>query len=415
MLERKKLFEKIRPLVITGDDTVALIIVKIRQFKEINTTYGFDRGDIFLDYVEMTLGQILRPDDIAGRIGDNEFVVLLPTLNNSSHALLAANKIASKLKSSVDIGGVKISPKIAMGISATPVHGSSFDELLHAATLALQSAEKENEDYRFHQSLESDMPPSLLLENEIEGALDDGEFSLFCQPKIDLKTRKIFGGESLIRWNSKKYGFINTQYFIDVLEGSSHLMPVTNWVLNVALRQCVSYQEAIPDFSVAVNLSPSLLTNYSIVDVVSSAASIWSVRPSNLMLEVTEGAMMMNPKRSMEILNEFHSLGFRVSIDDFGTGYSSLSYLKHLPANEIKIDKSFVMNMANDKDDESIVKAAIDLAHNLDLEVVAEGVEDEKTLDLLTEMGCDFAQGYHIAKPMPFDDVIGSLKDSNQT
>ena len=413
MLERKKLFEKIRPLVIPGQKNIALIIVKIRQFKEINTTYGFEKGDIFLDYVESTLGEILRTDDITGRIGDNEFVALLPTLNNSSHALLAANKIASKLKSTVDIGGVKISPKIAMGIAATPEHGNSFDELLHAATLALQSAEKDNEDYRFHQSFDSDMPPSLLLENEIEGALDDDEFSLFCQPKIDLESRKIYGAESLIRWNSKRYGFINTQYFIDVLEGSSHLMPVTNWVLNVALRQCVSFQAKIPNFSVAVNLSPSLLTNYSIVDVVSNAVSIWSIPSSSLILEVTEGAMMMNPKRSMEILNEFHSLGFGISIDDFGTGYSSLSYLKHLPANEIKIDKSFVMNMANDKDDESIVKAAIDLAHNLDLKIVAEGVEDETTLDLLTEMGCDFAQGYYMAKPMPYDDVLAFMKDSH--
>ena len=412
MLERKKLFEKMRPLVISGNNTIALIIVKIRQFKDINTTYGFEKGDSFLDYVETTLGQILRPDDIAGRIGDNEFVVLLPTLNNSSHAVLAANKIASKLKGTVDISGVKISPKIAMGISATPEHGESFDELLHAATLALQSAEKDNEDYRFHKILDSDMPPSLLLENEIEGALDDDEYSLFCQPKINLETRKMYGGESLIRWNSKKFGFINTQYFIDVLEGSSHLMPVTNWVLNVALRQCVSFQKAIPGFSVAVNLSPSLLTNNSIVDVVSNAASIWSVPSSSLMLEVTEGAMMINPKRSLEILNEFHALGFGISIDDFGTGYSSLSYLKHLPANEIKIDKSFVMNMANDKDDESIVKAAVDLAHNLGLKIVAEGVEDEKTLDLLTEMGCDYAQGYHMAKPMPFDDVIDFIKQS---
>lgn len=413
MLERKKLFEKIRPLVVPGHKNIALIIVKIRQFKEINTTYGFEKGDAFLDYVEASLGKILRTDDVSGRIGDNEFVVLLPTLNNSSHALLAANKIASNLKSTVDIDGVKISPKIAMGISAAPEHGNNFDELLHAATLALQSAEKDNEDYRFHQSLDSDMPPSMLMENEIEGALDDDEFSLFCQPKIDLATRKMYGGESLIRWNSKKFGFVNTQYFIDVLEGSSHLMPVTNWVLNVALRQSVRYRESVPGFSVAVNLSPSLLMNYSIVDVVSNAVSIWSVPPSSLILEVTEGAMMMNPKRSMEILNEFHSLGFGISIDDFGTGYSSLSYLKHLPANEIKIDKSFVMNMANDKDDESIVKAAIDLAHNLDLKIVAEGVEDERTLDLLSEMGCDFAQGYYMAKPMPYDDVLEFMKVSH--
>ena len=189
-------------------------------------------------------------------------------------------------------------------------------------------------------------------------------------------------------------------------------MPVTNWVLNGALRQCIRYQNIRPEFTVAVNLSPSLLTNRSIVEVVSNAVNIWSIDPSSLILEVTEGAMMMNPKKSLEILNEFHQLGFGVSIDDFGTGFSSLAYLKNLPADEINIDKSFVMNMANDSKDASIVKAAVDLGHTLDLKIVAEGVEDEKTLDLLAEMGCDFAQGFYMAKPMPGDDLIAWMEDS---
>ncbi len=299
-----------------------------------------------------------------------------------------------------------------MGISAKPDHGTTFDELLHAATLALQHAEKNNDDYLLHQLTNSDMPPSLMVENEIQSALDDDEFSLFCQPKINLQSGKLYGGEALIRWHSKKYGFVNTQYFIDILEGSSSLVPVTNWVLNVAIRQCLRYQELFPEFTVAVNLSPSLLTNRSIVEIVSNVVNIWSVKPDSLILEVTEGAMMMNPKKSMEILNEFHQLGFGVSIDDFGTGYSSLAYLKNLPADEIKIDKSFVMNMANDKKDASIVKAAVDLAHTLGLKIVAEGVEDEKTLDILTEMGCDYAQGYYMAKPMPCDDLMLWIQDS---
>jgi EAL domain-containing protein (putative c-di-GMP-specific phosphodiesterase class I) len=256
------------------------------------------------------------------------------------------------------------------------------------------------------------MPPSLMLENEIQFALDDDEFALFCQPKINLESGKLYGGETLIRWNSKKYGFVNTQYFIDILEGSSSLMPVTSWVLNGALRQCLRYQEIFPGFSVAVNLSPSLLTNRSIVEVVSNAVNIWSVNPSCLILEVTEGAMMMNPKKSLEILDEFHQLGFGVSIDDFGTGYSSLAYLKNLPADEIKIDKSFVMSMASEKKDESIVKAAVNLAHTLGLKIVAEGVEDKKTLDLLANMGCDYAQGYYMAKPMPCSDLINWMQGS---
>ena len=412
MKSRKDFFNTLSSFVGSNADNSAFIIIKVCRFKEINTTYGFVKGDKYLAYVEEKLQEILRPDDLISRIGDNEFGVLLPALNNTAHALLAANKIAAEFKHAVDIDGSKISPKIVMGISAKPDHGTTFDELLHAATIALQHAEKNNEDYLLHQVTSSDLPPSLMLENEIQFALDDDEFSLFCQPKINLESGKLYGGEALIRWNSKKYGFVNTQYFIDILEGSSSLVPVTSWVLNVALRQCLRYQERLPEFSIAVNLSPSLLTNHSIVEIVSNAVSIWSVKPHTLILEVTEGAMMMNPKKSLEILNEFHKLGFGVSIDDFGTGYSSLAYLKNLPADEIKIDKSFVMNMANDKKDESIVKAAVDLAHTLGLKIVAEGVEDEKTLDILTDMGCNYAQGYYMAKPMPCDDLLEWMQDS---
>ncbi len=412
MKSRQEFFNNISSFIDSNENNIAFIIIKIRRFNEINTTYGFKKGDKYLIYVEEKLQEILRPDDLVARIGDNEFGVLLPALNNTSHALLAANKITSEFKHAVDIDGSQLSPKIVMGISAKPDHGTTFDELLHAATLALQHAEKNNDDYLLHQLTDHDMPPSLMVENEIQPALDDDEFSLFCQPKINLQSGKVYGGEALIRWHSKKYGFVNTQYFIDILEGSSSLVPVTNWVLNVAIRQGLRYQDIIPGFSVAVNLSPSLLTNRSIVEIVSNAVNIWSIKPASLILEVTEGAMMMNPKKSLEILNEFHQLGFGVSIDDFGTGYSSLAYLKNLPADEIKIDKSFVMNMANDKKDTSIVKAAVDLAHTLDLKIVAEGVEDEKTLDILTEMGCDYAQGYYMAKPMPCDDLMKWMQDS---
>lgn len=412
MHTRHEFFESISPQIIASDKNVALLVVKVCRFKEINTTYGFARGDKFLEYVNEKLETILRPTDVVGRIGDNEFGLLLPALKNSSHALLAANKIISEFQDAIDIDGATISPKMVLGIAVKPEHGGSLEELLHSATLALQLAEASNEDYMLHTMSTDELPPSLMLENEIQFALEDDEFTLFCQPKINLENRKLYGGESLIRWNSKKYGFVNTQYFIDILEGSSSLMPVTNWVLNVALRQCLRYQKIIPDFTIAVNLSPSLLTNHDIVDIVSSAVSIWDVRPSSLVLEVTEGAMMMHPKKSLEILHEFHRRGFGVSIDDFGTGYSSLAYLKNLPADEIKIDKSFVMNMANDSKDESIVKAAVDLAHTLDLKIVAEGVEDEKTLDLLANMGCDYAQGFYMAKPMPSDDLITWMVDS---
>ena len=412
MESRQKYFSSISSFVETYEKNIAFIIVKICRFKEMNITYGFKKGDEYIECVERKLQEILRPDDLMARIGDNEFGLLLPALNNTSHVLLAVNKIISVFKHPIDIGGSKIIPKLVLGIAAKPDHGNTFDELLHAANLALQLAEKNNVDYLLHQPSGDEGPPSLMLENDIQLALEDDEFSLYCQPKINLQNKKLYGAEVLIRWNHKKYGFINTEYFINILEGSVSLMPVTNWVLNGALRQCVRYHEVLPEFTVAINLSASLLTSSSIVEIVLNASRIWSIDPSSLIIEVTEGAMMTNPQKSLEILNEFHRLGFGISIDDFGTGYSSLAYLKNLPADELKIDKSFVMNMANDRKDESIVKAAIDLAHTLDIKTVAEGVEDEETLDLLSNMGCDYVQGYYVAKPMPCGDLIQWIKNS---
>ena len=183
MESRLAFFRNISSFIDASDSNIAFIIIKIRQFKEINTTYGFKKGDEYLEYVEDKLQKILRPDDLVGRIGDNEFAVLLPSLNNTSHALLAANKITSEFKHAVDIGGSMISPKVVLGISAKPDHGITFDELLHAATLALQQAEKDNQDYLLHQVSSTSLPPSLMLENEIQFALEDDEFSLLCQPK----------------------------------------------------------------------------------------------------------------------------------------------------------------------------------------------------------------------------------------
>ena len=412
MQSRQEFFNSISTFVKTSNENVAFIVIKVCRFKEINTTYGFEKGDEYLSYIEEKLQGIIRQDDMLGRIGDNDFGLLLPALKNTSHALLAANKIISEFKHAVSINGSVITPKLVLGVSAKPDHGSSFEELLHASTVALQYAEKHNKDYSLHQVSDDETLSNLTLETDIQFALDDDEFSLFCQPKIKLDSGKVYGAEALIRWNSKKHGFVKTQHFIDILEVSSSLVSVTNWVLNGALRQCLRYQDKVPGFSVAVNLSPSLLTSRSIVEIVASAANIWSITPGSLILEVTEGAMMTNPQKSLEILNEFHRLGFGVSIDDFGTGYSSLAYLKNLPANEIKIDKSFVSNMANDKKDKSIVKAAIDLGHNLGLKIVAEGVEDEKTFDLLNEMGCDYAQGFFMAKPMLCDDLMEWMQAS---
>ncbi len=392
---------------------LAYLVIKLKRFKDINTAYSMQTGDDLLRELETRLRNIMRPGDVLSRTGDSEFGMVLPSLNNVSHALLAANKMVNESERPLEFDSEFIEPNVVVGISIATDH-MSHEGLIQNSTIALMEADKNNEKYRLYEpEIDRTLPPKLILENEMHYAYEHDEFSLCFQPKIDIRNQCLDGAEALIRWHSSKYGMVNTQYFVDIMEESSLLMPVTKWVLNMSLRKCIDFKKSVKDFKIAVNLSPALLTNDEIVDVVASAINIWNIEASSLILEVTEGAMMKNPALSMDILQKLHAIGVSISIDDFGTGYSSLSYLKNLPAREIKIDRSFVMNMLADPRDKSIVKAAIDLAHNLDLDVVAEGIEAQGMQDLLTDMGCDYGQGYHIARPMPDDALKQWISESH--
>ena len=392
---------------------LAYLVIKLKRIKDINTAYSLQTGDELLQHLEKRFRKVMRPNDVLSRTGDSEFGIVLPSLNNVSHALLAANRIVHEGEKPLEFESHSIEPSLVVGVSIATDH-MTHEGLIQNSTIALMEAEKNNERYRLYEpEIDRTLPPKLILENEMHYAYEHDEFSLCFQPKIDITNQCLDGAEALIRWHSSKYGLVNTQYFVDILEESSLLMPVTKWVLNMSLRTCLEFQKIVSDFKIAVNLSPALLTNDEIIDVVASAINIWNIEPSSLVLEVTEGAMMKNPALSMDILKKFNAIGVGVSIDDFGTGYSSLAYLKNLPAKEIKIDRSFVMNMLDDPRDTSIVKAAIDLAHNLDLHVVAEGIEQQGMQDSLTDMGCDYGQGYHIARPMPEDALKQWLSESH--
>jgi len=392
---------------------LAYMVIKLKRYQDINTAYSLQTGDELMRGVEKRLIRMMRPRDILSRTGDSEFGMVLPGLNNVSHALLAANKFVHECQKPLEFGQFCIEPSMVIGLSIASDH-ITHEGLIQNSTIALMEAEKNAEKYRLYEpEIDRTMPPKLVLENEMHYAFEHDEFSLCFQPKIDITRQRLEGAEALIRWHSSKYGMVNTQYFVDLLEESNLLMPVTKWVLNMSLRKCLEFQKIVDDFTIAVNLSPALLSDNEIVDVVASAINIWNIRPASLVLEVTEGAMMKNPALSMDILQKLSAMGVGISIDDFGTGYSSLSYLKNLPAKEIKIDRSFVMNMLEDPRDTKIVRAAIDLAHNLELHVVAEGIEQQGMQDKLTEMGCDYGQGYHIAKPMPEDALKQWLSESH--
>lgn len=416
MYLQKEFLQQIDSLIeqsIREKAVLAYLVIKLKRFKDINTAYSRQTGDELLVRLEERLRTVMRPNDVLSRTGDSEFGMILPALNNVSHALLAANKIVHESEKPLKFDSIYIEPAVIVGVSIATEH-IAHEGLIQNSTIALMEAEKNTERYRLYEpEIDRALPSKLVLENEMHYAYENDEFSLCFQPKIDITNQRLDGAEALIRWHSSKYGMVNTQYFVDILEESSLLMPVTKWVLNSSLRRCVEFQKIVSDFKIAVNLSPALLTNDEIIDIVDSAVKIWNVDPACLVLEVTEGAMMRNPALSLDILKKLDAIGIGLSIDDFGTGYSSLSYLKNLPAMEIKIDRSFVMNMLEDSRDKSIVKAAIDLAHNLDLHVVAEGIEQQGMQDSLTEMGCDYGQGYHIARPMPEDALMQWLSESH--
>jgi diguanylate cyclase (GGDEF)-like protein len=410
MYQRKQFLQSTETLL-GHDGVLALLIVKCLRYRDINTVYGIKVGDSYLQQFEQRLQQILRPMDVVARIGDCQYGLLLPSLNNSAHALLAVNKIIKEFHRTFVLGDNQVEPRIVIGFTTVSNGDMKKEPLLQQAEMALLKAENGNEDYCSYDSAEDQPPPRLVIEQEMFSAYEQEEFSLYFQPKVNLLNHRVTGAEALLRWFSPKYGQVDTQYFIDILEDSRLLMPLTKWVLNNALRKCVELREIVDDFTVAVNLSPALLGDVSITDTIVGALKVWGLPPSGLMVEVTEGAMMNDPEVSMHILQQINSTGIHISIDDFGSGYSSLAYLRDLPVNELKIDRSFVINMRESRD-KSIVKAAIDLAHALGLKVVAEGVETDYAMRSLLEMGCDEAQGYYMATPMPYDELVRWISDS---
>ena len=288
------------------------------------------------------------------------------------------------------------------------------DELLRGADTALNEARRSRSNYRLYDTLLRDQGQYKSdLRCELQAALDNNALMLYYQPQIDLRQGMLGGCEALARWNHGSRGWIAPDSFIPVAESSELIDSLTYWSLNVALREwfkrCAECSLSAP---ISLNLSARLLHSPEVVDLVARALNIWGAPAGSLVMEVTESAMMADPNIALRTLTALHEMGVTISIDDFGTGYSSLAYLKKLPVGELKIDKSFVMHMSENAMDRKIVQSVIDLAHNLELQVVAEGVENEASLDMLESMGCDFAQGYFIAKPMLLTDLSGWLEGS---
>jgi len=394
-----------------ADGSLGLLVIRLDDLDRINTSFGYEAGNTLLATFAGQLQGLARKSDRVIRIGTRKFVLLLTEVMNQEHVILAANKIIRTANKPFTLDGRTLTTPVTIGIAICPEHAETAESLLQSAEIALESARREESPYFLYSDSDADDTDLLGMENELDDALENGQVEMYYQPKIRIRDLKPCGAEALMRWTSPMRGFVPPDVFIDLADKTGRIQPLTWFALNTALRQASEWPDIWGALSVSVNVTPNIVDDADLVDLVKNAISMWDTQPDRLVIEVTEGALMTNPEKSFKILKGLRSHGVQISIDDFGTGYSSLSYFKNIPANELKIDKAFVMNMFDDKADEQIVRSVIELAHIFDLGVVAEGVENQATVDLLSELKCDSIQGYYFSRPLPQRDFVAWLEN----
>ncbi len=380
---------------------LALLITDLDRFKEINDTLGHHYGDLVLQEVSARMRAALRGSDTIARLGGDEFAILLPYIESADDAVMAARKLVATMEKPIVLEDHSFHVGISVGIALYPDHGQDGSTLMRHADVAMYVAKRSTSGYALYDHLEDQHSVSrLAMVGELRHAIEHRQLVLFYQPKIDLKEGQITGVEALVRWNHPQRGLLSPDEFIPLAEHTGLIRPLTFFVLDEALHQASVWKKNDLNLKMAVNLSAHHLQDEQLASKVESAMRQWDVPPELLEFEITESAIMANPLRAMNTLTQLSRMGIGLSIDDFGTGYSSLIYLKQLPVDEIKIDKSFVIDMLENNEDLVIVRSTIDLAHNMGRQVVAEGVESEEVLNLLMELGCDMAQGYYISRPI---------------
>ncbi len=379
---------------------LTLLMIDLDRFKEINDTLGHHVGDNVLKEVGQRFLTTLRQIDTVARLGGDEYAILLPDTNITS-AEAITHKITQALDNVFVIDELNLFIKASIGLAEYPTHGKDATTLIQHADVAMYIAKRGQLGFAVYNPQDDDYSIGrLALISDLREALKQDQLKLYYQPKIDLETGSIDGAEALLRWEHQKYGAIPPDQIITLAEQTGLIDDVTKWVFNEAVQQIAYWQKQNRAVNVSINLSMYNLKNPELIPFIQSLFDNSSVEPEYITLEITESAMMANPKRSLKTLLDISSMGISLSIDDFGTGFSSLAYLKKLPVNELKIDKSFVMDIIHDENDFTIVKSTIDLAHNLGITVIAEGVEQEEVYNILKALNCDAVQGFFISHPL---------------
>lgn len=393
-----------------SDDSLALLLMDLDQFKEINDTLGHDHGDRLLQQIGSRLQRVLRDGDTVARLGGDEFAVIVPGADRVG-AEIVADKLEAALEHPFQLEDMTVQARASVGIALYPEQGADAETLVQRADVAMYTAKRNGGGHAVYDPEHDRFSVRrLALIGELRRALVSRELELFYQPKLDLRSDRVVGVEALIRWRHPEHGLMGPDRFITLAEVAGLIQPITMWVLDRALRQVRCWLNAGIDLGVSVNISARDLHSVDLPERFAERLDRWHVAPDRLVVEITEHEIMRDRIQAAETLGRLARMGVRVSIDDFGTGYSSLADLRQLPIDEIKIDRSFVADMATDVNDAVIVRSIVDLGHNLGINVVAEGVENAEIRGWLDELGCDELQGYDICHPLPVSQVEAWLR-----
>ncbi len=394
----------------TGSAQIAIVLLDLDRFKHVNDVLGYAMGDRLLCAVAERLRDVLvREGDLVASLGGDKFALLLPDAG-VDEALLVAQRVATSFERPLSLDDHMVDLSAGMGIAAWPAHGDNATTLLARAEMAMYAAKSKPEIAQvYNPAADVSSQQSLSLLSELRFAVERAELRLYLQPKICLADARVVGAEALIRWQHPERGLLAPVHFIPFAEQTGFVRRLTLWMLEEAARQWAALQVHGP-MGISVNLSTRDLLDVDLPQKLDCILSRYQVPAQGLCLEITESTIMDDPARAEATLNTLSARGFKLSIDDFGTGYSSLAYLRRLPVNELKIDRSFVVAMERDAEDVKIVRSTIDLAHNLGLNVVAEGIENAQVYAQLAALGCDEGQGYHMSRPQPADQFVGWLR-----
>jgi EAL domain-containing protein (putative c-di-GMP-specific phosphodiesterase class I)/GGDEF domain-containing protein len=386
--------------------SLGLLVIRVEELGKLITASGFTAVEELMAQLERDLRTALRANDQLIRLADDKLAAIMTNLRNQGHLSLAANKLMR-----ICDARLRSPPRIGMALVAGA--GGDADQLIHAAEAALQLADDRHEPCQMYDPvLSARATASWATRTELEDALENNQLDVYFQPKISAVDRTIVGAEALMRWFRGPGTSVSPEVFVALADRNGLIDKLTWHALTVAVRQAADWNREFGAFEIAVNVTPNVIEHHDMAALTANAIGLWGIAPEHLTIELTESALMQNPAQSHAVLRDLRSAGIKIALDDFGTGYSSLAYFKNIPADELKIDKSFVLNMHNDSTDRQLVQTIIALAHSFGLTVTAEGVENTETANLLSEMGCDYLQGFCFSKAVPAASLTAQLEAS---